>query len=63
MVEVVDQEDVMVGIVAVVVAAVEVGVEGEEGQVVVGLEEMEDLVVELVEVLVESKPVTQLSRP
>jgi hypothetical protein len=47
MVEVVGQEDVMVGIAAVEVAAVEVGVEGEEGQVVVDLEEMVDLVAEM----------------
>ena len=55
MVEVVGQEDVMVGIAVVKVAAVEVGVEGEEGQVVVDLEEMVDLVEELVveEVVVE----------
>ena len=46
MVEVVGQEDVMEGIAAVEVSAVEVGAEGEEEQVVVGLEEMEDLVEE-----------------
>ena len=62
MVEVVGQEDVMVGIAVVEVAAVEVGVEGEEGQVVVDLEEMVDLVAEIV-VLVEEeaelRPATQ----
>ena len=58
MVEVVGQEDVLVGIAVVMVVAVEVGVEGEEGQVVVALEEMEDLVEEMV-VVVELKHVTQ----
>ena len=51
MVEVVGQEDVMVGIAAAVVEGaaveVEVGVEGEEVEVL-DLEEMEDLVEELV---------------
>ena len=60
MVEVVGQEDVMAVIAVMVVAAVEVGVEGEEMLVAVCLEE--DLVEELVvvEEQVELKPVTQL---
>ena len=53
MVEVVGQEDVMVGIAAVVVAAVEVVVEEKVQVEVLDLEGMEDLVVELVGVALE----------
>ena len=62
MVEVVGQEDVMVGIAAVVVvAAVEVGVEAKVQVEVLDLEGMWDLVVELAVVVVEEelRPVTQ----
>ena len=53
MVEVLGQKDVMVGIAAVVVAAVEVVVEEKVQVEVLDLEGMEDLVVELVGVALE----------
>ena len=53
MVELVGQEDVMVGIAGVVVAAAEVVVEEEVQVEVLDLEGMEDLVVELVGVALE----------
>ena len=61
MVEVVGQEDVMVVIAVVEVAAVEVGVEAEVQVEVLDLEGVGDLVVELAVVVVEEevRPVTQ----